>query len=65
MINKKENDAEIKPYDKYKDIKKPFDYGSEEYISIVEKIKRKKEIYRRRQKMSKLMKLKYFEKTYD
>ena len=65
MIDEKENDEDVKPYDIYEDIKEPFDYGSEEYMSVVEKIKRQRDNYRKQQEMSKLMKLKYFGKSYD
>lgn len=67
MIDEKkiDNEEEIKPYDIYEDIREPYDYDSEEYMSVVEKIKRQRDNYRKQQEMSKLMKLKYFGKNYD
>lgn len=56
------DEEEIKPYDEYEDIK-----GStlQEYMSMVERIKRNKENYRKRRELPEIFKLKHIGKDYD
>lgn len=56
---------EEKVYDITNDIKEPFDYGSEEYLKVVEKIKKNREEYRRQQELKKFKKFTYFGKEYQ
>ena len=53
--NKIYTDEEIK-----EELKEPFDYGSPEYLKLIEKIKHNREKYRAEQEVKQVMKYKFF-----
>ena len=46
-------------------LKEPFDYGSKEYLDLINKIKKNREKYRARQEIDQVLKHKMIKGVYD
>lgn len=46
-------------------LKQPFDYGSEEYLNLIEKIKENRARYKAEQETKRILKYKFFEGVYE
>ena len=46
-------------------LKVPFDYGSEEYLKVITKIKAYRDKYRAEQEVNKVLKYKYIDGVYE
>ena len=60
MKNEQYDEKEIK-----KALEKPFDYGSEEYLDVIKKIKAKRDKYRAEQQVNQVLKYKSIKGVYD
>lgn len=58
-----ENDKEEQEIRKA--LENPFDYGSEEYLNVIEKIKKNRAKHRAEQEVNRILKYKYLEGVYD
>ena len=47
------------------DLKNPFDYGSEEYLKVLEKIKKYREKYKAEHEVNQILKYKYIKGIYE
>lgn len=46
-------------------LKEPFDYGSEEYLALIDKIKKNREKYRAKQEVNQVLRYKMIKGVYD
>lgn len=60
MNNEQYDEKEIK-----KELEKPFDYGSEEYLTIIKKIKANRDKYKAEQHINQVLKYKLIKGVYD
>ena len=60
-----EDNFEKEELEIYEVLKELFDYGSEEYLALIEKIKKKREKYRAKQEVNQVLRYKMIKGVYD
>lgn len=63
MEKQNENDKEEQEIQEA--LKQPFDYGSEEYLALIKKIKQNRAAYRAQQELTQVLRYKMIKGVYD